>query len=133
MTNKGFRIYTSLFYPYVDGELFKSADVHFLYFGCVAFRDRKPQGIFLRGMEDDVYVRGQLDSLMAITVPFQRDEARTIYIARDLDGYSHHEHNAALTAGVSTERWLRYNPQRGPDALRLSHSRDSSQCLLGAS
>jgi hypothetical protein len=101
MTNKGLRIHNSLFYPCHDGSLLNGIDIHFVYLGCVI--SGRPQGIFLKGMEDVVYVRVRPNGLMEISDPLRRGEARTIYVARHWDHYANDEYAPTLATGVEMQ------------------------------
>jgi hypothetical protein len=69
--------------------------------GCVI--SGRPQGIFLKGREDVVYVRVRPNGLMEISDPLRRGEARTIYVARYWDHYANDEYAAALANGVEMQ------------------------------
>jgi hypothetical protein len=64
--------------------------------------DGEPQGIFLQHMSD-FYVRVQPDSWMKMSNLMRRTKARTIYIARDVDGDTEHKYAIELAFGVKIQ------------------------------
>ena len=100
MTNRGLRIHTPLFFPPRRQSLSSSAGMHIMDLNCVV--SGVSQGISLLKISDVDYVRIKPDSFNAMSnIP--RDQAHTIYIARNWDRYENDEYDTALATGVDMQ------------------------------
>ena len=98
ITNKGFRIHTLLYYPDTVGK-----GVRVLYLGFLIAR--RPHGITLRRVGENVYVRHTPKQLTKVSMNDASGEARTIYTTRHWDRFRSFKYSATLADGVKVRFW----------------------------